>query len=113
MISLLRGKIAQKAEGSLIVDASIRRSVIGRNVRVGEGAEIEESIILDGTVVGPKARLCRVIADRFNLIPAGTVLGYEQPVDNSLRYTVDKAGIIVLPRGHSYGGRAVPPIVSP
>ncbi len=110
--SLVRSELddAMVGQGSLVVDAKIRRSVIGRNVKIGEGAEIEECVILDGTVVGPKARLRRVISDRFNLIPAGTELGGETLRDNNIRYAVDKSGIIVLPRGHSYGGRAVPPL---
>jgi len=110
--SIIRSQLdnAMVGQGSLIIDANIRRSVIGRNVRIGEGADIEECVILDGTVVGPKARLRRVISDRFNLIPAGTELGYEKLRDNNLQYSVDKSGLIVLPRGHSYGGRAVPQI---
>lgn len=113
--SLVRSQLddAMVGQGSLVVDANIRRSVIGRNVRIGEGADIEECVILDGTVVGPKARLRRVISDRFNLIPAGTELGYEKLRDNNLQYSVDKSGLIVLPRGHSYGGRAVPPLPNP
>jgi glucose-1-phosphate adenylyltransferase len=110
--SIIRSQLddAMVGQGSLIIDANIRRSVIGRNVRIGEGADIEECVILDGTVVGPKARLRRVISDHFNLIPAGTELGYEKLRDNNLQYSVDKSGLIVLPRGHSYGGRAVPQI---
>jgi len=113
--SVVRSQLddAMVGQGSLVVDANIRRSVIGRNVRIGEGADIEECVILDGTVVGPKARLRRVISDRFNLIPAGTELGYEELRDNNLQYSVDKSGLIVLPRGQSYGGRAVPPIPNP
>ena len=112
--SLVRSQLddAMVGQGSLVVDAKIRRSVIGRNVRIGEGAEIEECVILDGTVVGPKSRLCRVISDRFNLIPPGTELGYEETRDNNIRYSVDKSGVIVLPRGHSYGGRAVPHLLN-
>ncbi len=113
--SVVRSQLddAMVGQGSLVVDANIRRSVIGRNVRIGEGADIEECVILDGTVVGSKARLRRVISDRFNLIPPGTELGYEKLQDNNIQYSVDKSGIIVLPRGHSYGGRAVPPIPNP
>ena len=103
---------AMVGQGSLVVDAKIRRSVIGRNVKIGEGAEIDECVILDGTVVGPKAKLRRVISDRFNLIPAGTELGHDDLRDNNIRYSVDKSGIIVIPRGHSYGGRAVPHILN-
>lgn len=100
---------AMVGQGSLVVDARIRRSIIGRNVRIGEGAEIDECVILDGTVVGSQTRLKRVISDRFNLVPDGTILGHEHVKDHGLRYTVGKSGLIVLPRGRSYGGLAVPP----
>ncbi len=99
-------------QGSLVVNAHLKRSVLGRNVSIGEGTEIEECVILDGTVVGPNSRLKGVIADRFNLIPSGTILGYEPAKDNGLSYTVDKSGLIVLPRGYSYGDRAVPPLAT-
>ncbi len=97
-------------QGSLVVNAHIRRSVLGRNVSVGEGADIEECVILDGTVVGANARLKGVIVDRFNLIPPDTVFGHEHIQHNGLPYTRDKSGLIVIPRGHSYGGQAVPPL---
>ncbi len=99
-------------QGSVVVNAHLRRSVIGRNVSIGEGAEIEECVILDGTVVGPNARLKGVIVDRFNLIPPGTILGHAPTQANGLHYMVDRSGLIILPRGHSYGDRAVPPLAT-
>jgi glucose-1-phosphate adenylyltransferase len=104
--SLVRSHLdnATVGQGSLVVDATIQGSVIGRNVKIGEGAHIQECVILDGTIVGPKARLRRVIADRFNIIPEGTTLGYDPKPD---RAPSGKAGLIVLPRGQSFGGRAV------
>ena len=112
--SLVRSHVddAMVGQGSLVVNASIKRSLIGRNVRIGEGTHIEECVILDGTIIGPKCRLRRVIADRFNVIPAGTELGIQKS-KNAQFSTVGKSGLIVLPRGRSYGGRAVDPITSP
>ena len=106
--SLVRTQVddAMVGQGSLVVDARIKRSIIGRNVRIGADTEIEECVILDGTIIGPKCRLRRVIADRFNVIPAGTILGGEAPVETK-RGTLGKSGLTVLPRGQSYGGRAV------
>ena len=106
--SLVRSQLdhAMVGQGSLVVDATINRSVIGRNVKIGEGAHIEECVILDGTIVGPKARLRRVIADRFNIIAGGTTLGYDQK-DEPSPTSPGKSGVIVLPRGQSFGGRAV------
>ena len=106
--SLVRTQVddAMVGQGSLVVDARIKRSIIGRNVRIGADTEIEECVILDGTIIGPKCRLRRVIADRFNVIPAGTILGGETPVETK-RGTIGKSGLTILPRGQSYGGRAV------
>jgi glucose-1-phosphate adenylyltransferase len=94
-------------QGSHVIDADITRSVIGRNVTIGPGARIEESVILDGTVIGAKARLRRVIADRFNDIPSGTRLGVD-PMDDRKRYHVTKSGLVVLPRGRSAVERTAP-----
>jgi len=106
--SLVRSHLddAMVGQGSLLVDTTIKRSIIGRNVRIGEGTCLEECVILDGTIIGPKSRLRRVIADRFTVIPAGSDLGFEKSSDSE-RIRVGKSGLIVFPRGQSYGGRAV------
>ena len=93
---------AMVGQGSHVIDADIRRSVIGRNVEIEPGARVEECVILDGSVIGAKARLRRVIADRFNVIPAGAELGLD-PVADRKRYHVTRAGIVALPRGPSAG----------
>jgi len=95
-------------QGSHVIEADIRRSVIGRNVRVEHGAHIEECVILDGTVIGSKARLRRVIADRFNVIPHGTDIGFDPAADRK-RYQAGKSGLVVLPRGRSAPARAFTP----
>ena len=93
-------------QGSQIVDANIRRSVIGRNVRIHHGARIEECVIGDGAVIGSKVRLRRVVADRFNVIPAGTELGFDAASDRK-RFQVTRSGLVVLPRGRSIGERVL------
>ncbi|RMH31526.1 MAG: glucose-1-phosphate adenylyltransferase [Nitrospirae bacterium] len=110
LASLVRSRTddAMVGQGSLVVDSLIKRSIIGRNVRIGEGCHLEECVILDGAIIGPKSRLRRVIADRFNVLPAGTILGYEHTTHP--QYTpMGRFGLTVLPRGQSYGGRAVTP----
>lgn len=102
--SFVRSRLddAMVGQGSHVVEAEIRRSVIGRNVRVEQGARIEECIILDGAVIGSKTRLRRVIADRFNVIPPGTTMGLDPATDRK-RYHVTRSGLVVLPRGRSAG----------
>lgn len=89
-------------QGSLVIDSKIRRSVIGRNVRIEPGAEIDECVILDGVKIGSKARLRRVIVDRHNVIPDSTEIGLLREVDRKLYQTTD-SGLVVLPRGLSGG----------
>jgi len=82
---------SQLGEGSIIDGATVRRSILGRDVRLLPGAVVDESVLLDHTIVGAGARLRRVIADRYNVIDDGMRLG----LDGS----GGEASITVLPRG--------------
>jgi glucose-1-phosphate adenylyltransferase len=101
--SMVRSRIDESMIGqsSQIIEAEVRRSVIGRNVRIEQGALIEESIIHEGSFIGANARIRRVIADRFNVLPKGTVIGYDRGVDAS-----SIPPLVTLRRGRSVGGRA-------
>lgn len=103
---VLRGEIEDSfiSEGSLIEGATVKRSTIGRGVRVEEGAFIEESILMDFVEVGKGSRLRRVIVDRFNRIQPGDQIGYDPERDRK-RYTVDHSGIVVIPRQRGSRGR--------
>jgi glucose-1-phosphate adenylyltransferase len=89
---------AHVGEGSLIKRATLRNSILGRNVWVNEGAVIEDSIVMDYTTVGKGARLRRAIVDRFNIIPADRDIGFDEAQDRQ-RYHVDGSGLVVVPRG--------------
>lgn len=93
-------------QGGYVIDTDIKRSIIGRNVRIDHGARIEECVIGDGALIGSKARLRRVVADRFNVIPAGAEIGFDSSVDRK-QYHVTRSGLVVLPRGRSVGDRAL------
>jgi glucose-1-phosphate adenylyltransferase len=103
--SLIRCQVNEAliGPGTRIVDAEVRRSVIGRNVTIEPGAHLDECIILNDAVIGSKSKLRGVIADRFNVIPPGTEIGYNASSDRN-RYQVGKTGLIVLPQGspHRY-----------
>jgi glucose-1-phosphate adenylyltransferase len=85
--------------GSVVVDATIRRSIIAHAVRIHEGADIQESIIMDHTTIGKGAKLRRAIIDRFNTIDAGETVGYDREHDESRHYHVDPSGLVVRARG--------------
>lgn len=87
-------------EGATIDGGTVQRSILGRGVRVLRGASVVESILLDYTVVGEGARLHRVIADRYNIIPEGVRIGEDAEADR-LRYHIDPSGLVILPRGQT------------
>jgi glucose-1-phosphate adenylyltransferase len=84
--------------GVLIRGASLRRSIIRRQVLIDEGAEVEDCIIIGFTRIGRGARLRRVIVDRCNVIEPGTVIGHDPEADAE-RYHVSPGGVVVTPRG--------------
>jgi glucose-1-phosphate adenylyltransferase len=86
------------AEGCLIKRATIRNSILGRNVWVNEGARIEDSIVMDFTSVGKGAHIRRAIVDRYNIIPADREIG-ANPTQDRLNFHVDPSGLVVVPRG--------------
>lgn len=84
-------------QGSHIVDAEIRRSVIGRGVHIEPGAVLDECVIMDGVHIGPRSRLYRVIADRFSSIPAESDIGFQE---SSLLpgCHLSPTGLVIIPR---------------
>jgi glucose-1-phosphate adenylyltransferase len=85
--------------GSIINNATVRRSIIGHTVRIHEDADIQESIIMDHTTIGKGARLRRAIIDRFNVIEPGETVGYDREQDERRHYHVDSSGLTVRARG--------------
>ncbi len=53
-------------------DASLARVVGERGARVGDGAQVEESLLLPGAIVGAECRLRRVVVGPESELPAGS-----------------------------------------
>ncbi|MGH2348006.1 MAG: glucose-1-phosphate adenylyltransferase [bacterium] len=99
---IIDGQISDSlvGEGSRVERAAVRRSILGRGVVIEPGAAVEESIVMDYTIVGAGARLRRTIADRYNVIERGVVTGEDSAADAD-RYHVDASGIVIIPRGQT------------
>ncbi|MBI3126200.1 MAG: glucose-1-phosphate adenylyltransferase [Candidatus Tectomicrobia bacterium] len=89
-------------EGVCIKDARVRRSIIGRGVVLEEGVEVADSIVMDHTAVGGGARVERAIVDRFNRIPPGAQVS-AAGISRLPGAHLDPSGIVVLPRGFTWG----------
>ena len=84
---------------TVIHGATIRNSILRREVVIDPGAEIEDSVIMDYVCVGSGAKLRRVIVDRHNRIPPGAVIGYDHDRDRAAGYHVTEGGVVVVPLG--------------
>jgi glucose-1-phosphate adenylyltransferase len=59
-----------------IVEGIVERSVLSPGVRVAPGAVVRDSIIMDDTLIHPKARIERAIIDKHVVIGEGAEIGY-------------------------------------
>jgi glucose-1-phosphate adenylyltransferase len=88
------------AEGVVINGARIVNSTIRKNVVIEEGVSIEDSIIMDHTVLQKGCRLRKVIVDKFNLIGSAEEIGYDREKDR--KYCgchLDPSGLAVISKG--------------
>ncbi len=83
-------------EGCHVAGARVVRSVLGRGVRVESGAEVEDCVVMDYAEIGAGTKLNRVLVDRFNVIPPGSVINGN--IDDERRFFRDPSGLIVLER---------------
>ena len=105
MAALVRTRVddSMVGTGSQCLEADIRRSIVGRGVRIDRGARLDECVILDDVHIGPHARLRRVIADRRSTIPAYSRIGYDAGHDG-MKFHLSQSGLVVLP--HSSAAEA-------
>jgi len=80
----------------------VRKSVLGRSVRVNSGAVVEDCVIMDNCDIGRRAKLKRAILDKNVRIPADTEIGYDLEADRERGWHVTDSGIVVIGREHSH-----------
>ena len=81
--------------GCILSGGVVRRSVLGRGVRVHTGATVEDSIVFDNCDIGRRCKIRRAILDKNLKIPSDTVIGYDLEQDR-LRYHVTDSGIVTV-----------------
>lgn len=87
--------------GSIIRGASVRHSILSRNVVLEEAATVENAILLEDVKVGPGAMLKNCIIDKNVRVPAGTAIGHDSPLDRK-RFTLSDSGIVVVRKGYQF-----------
>jgi glucose-1-phosphate adenylyltransferase len=89
--------------GSVIIGATVKRSILASKVRVEEGATVEDSLLFDGIHVGRGANLQRCIVDKNVKIPPGETIGFDLAKD-AQRFTVSEKNVVVVPKGYKFPG---------
>ncbi len=87
--------------GCILAGGVVRKSVLGRGVRVHTGALVEGCVIMDNCDIGRYAKVRRAILDKNVVIPEGTTVGYDLDADRARGWHVTDSGIVVIGREHS------------
>jgi glucose-1-phosphate adenylyltransferase len=89
------------ASGTVIVGGGVNHCVLFAQVRVGDGAIVDTSILFDGVVVGEGAHLRDCIVEKEVRIPPGERIGLDPARDRG-RFPVSAGGIVVVPKGYRF-----------
>ena len=87
--------------GCILSGGLVRKSVLGRGVRVHTGAMVDECVIMDNCDIGRHANVRRAILDKNVRIPADTQVGFDLAADKARGWHVTESGIVVIGREHS------------
>jgi glucose-1-phosphate adenylyltransferase len=83
--------------GCAIGAATIERSVVFSDIRIGHGARIDESLLLPGVQIGADVALRRVIVGQDCRLPPGLAVGFDAEQDRR-RFHVTPLGITLITR---------------
>jgi len=84
--------------GSILSGGQVKRSILGRAVKVHTGAIIDDCVIFDSCDIGRRAKIRRAILDKNVRVPEDATIGYDLEKDRQHHY-VTESGIVVV-EGH-------------
>jgi glucose-1-phosphate adenylyltransferase len=81
--------------GCIVSGATVRRSILFYNGRVGEGSVVEDSVVLPNVTMGRSVTLRRAIVDKHCVLPDGFAAGVDAAHDRA-RFHVTERGITLV-----------------
>ena len=85
------------ANGCIVSGAAVRRSLLSCDVRVDDGARIEDSVILPHVLIGAGCVLKRVVVDKYCRLPANLVVGVDREADRRRFHVTEKGVTLITP----------------
>lgn len=86
------------AQGCVVEEAQVERSVLSPGVHIGPGSVVSDSVLMEGVHIGKNVRLHKAIVDEGVHIPSNTQIGVDTELDQK-RFTLTQGGIVVIPKG--------------
>ena len=83
------------SSGCIISGATIRHSLLFRNVSVHEGSEVQDSVVLPEVTIGRHCRIRRTVIDKGAILADRTVIGEDLRRDAE-RFYVSPDGIVLV-----------------
>jgi glucose-1-phosphate adenylyltransferase len=99
-----RGEAFQSliSSGCIISGGSVLRTILSPRVRIHSYATVEDSILMDGVVIGERVQIRKAIIDKEVEFLPGTRIGYDLEEDRK-RFHVTEEGVVVIPKGRVIG----------
>jgi glucose-1-phosphate adenylyltransferase len=85
------------ASGCIVSGAVVRRSLLSSNVRVDDGASVEDSVLLPHVQIGAGCVLKRVVVDKYCRLPPNLVVGIDAEADARRFHVTDKGVTLITP----------------
>jgi glucose-1-phosphate adenylyltransferase len=82
--------------GCILSGGVVRKSILGRGVKVHTAALVEGCVIMDNCDIGRYAKVRNAILDKNVRVPENTEIGYDHAADRARGWHVTEAGIVVI-----------------
>jgi glucose-1-phosphate adenylyltransferase len=87
------------SNGVIVSGSLVRESVLSPGVRVDDWATVERSVVLHNTRIGPRAVVRDAILDKNVVVPEGVEVGVNKDHDRARGFAVSVGGVTVVGKG--------------
>ncbi len=90
------------AGGVIISGATVRRSVLGRRIRINSYSLVESSVVMDNCEIGRHCVVKNTILDKNVVVPEGTQIGVNLSDDRARGFKVTDQGVVTVPKSYRF-----------
>jgi glucose-1-phosphate adenylyltransferase len=87
------------SNGVIVSGSLVRESVLSPGVRVENWATVERSVVMHNTRIGPRAVVRNAILDKNVIVPEGVEVGVDKQHDRARGFVVSDGGVTVVGKG--------------